>query len=243
MRRDADTPPPAGHAECESAPADREMPSAANDGGSGVAEVYRLARSLFAPILPALECFGMNFPWEIEADIAGTCPDDEAMRHLGIEALREAMRDAPVHHHTKDKRNIRLRDERIGSMARIVCDHLTTSGVAGKARLSGKMIYPPGGWMGWHTNSDQPGWRLYVNYVHEGGRSFFRWWDGAAIRSDHDDRGLNFRLFRVRAEPHPLWHCVYAGEWRLSMGYFLDEVAPFALQSALHAGAARPGDG
>ena len=38
---------------------------------------------------------------------------------------------------------------------------------------SGHFWYPPGGYMGWHTNLRKPGWRMYVNYAEEEHRSFF----------------------------------------------------------------------
>jgi hypothetical protein len=42
---------------------------------------------------------------------------------------------------------------------------------------SGYFWYPPGAYMAWHTNSGAPGWRLYVSYAEEPGKSFFRYRD------------------------------------------------------------------
>lgn len=84
---------------------------------------------------------------------------------------------------------------------------------------SGFFLYPKQGYMGWHTNSQTPGWRLYINYVEEPGRSFIRYRDPRDGRiTTCMDKGLNFRLFRIRAE-EPLWHAVYSDTDRYSLGY------------------------
>lgn len=85
--------------------------------------------------------------------------------------------------------------------------------------VSGQLWYPPGGYMGWHTNSRVPGWRLYVTYVEEPRRSFFRYRDpetGDVVTSWDD--GWDLRAFRVDAE-RPLWHAVYSETNRFSFGY------------------------
>ena len=84
---------------------------------------------------------------------------------------------------------------------------------------SGHFWYPPGGYMGWHTNFKVPGWRLYISYAQEPGRSFFRYRDpkSSEIVTVWDD-GWNFRLFKI--DPHrPLWHAVYSETNRFSFGY------------------------
>jgi hypothetical protein len=84
---------------------------------------------------------------------------------------------------------------------------------------SGHFWYPPGGYMGWHTNSKAPGWRLYVTYSEENARSFFRYRDpdtGKIVTSP--DTGLNCRLFRVDAQ-RLLWHAVHSETDRFSLGY------------------------
>jgi hypothetical protein len=84
---------------------------------------------------------------------------------------------------------------------------------------SGHFWYPPGGYMGWHTNSKAPGWRLYVSYSAEDGKSFFRYREpdtGCIVTSK--DSGLNCRLFRVSGD-RLLWHAVYSETDRFSLGY------------------------
>lgn len=86
------------------------------------------------------------------------------------------------------------------------------------AEPSGAVLYPPHGWMGWHTNSDRDGWRLYISYSRST-KSFFRWKDGDAVVTDYDKEGFNFRYFRIGSKDDPFWHCVYADDWRFSLGF------------------------
>jgi len=86
---------------------------------------------------------------------------------------------------------------------------------------SGNFWYPPGSFMGWHTNLRTPGWRLYINYVEEPGKSFFRYRDpdrGEIITAT--DKQWNFRLFKITTRK-PLWHAIYSETNRFSLGYRL----------------------
>ena len=84
---------------------------------------------------------------------------------------------------------------------------------------SGHFWYPPGGFMGWHTNPRTPGWRLYINYCEEPGKSFFRYRDqeqGTTVTAM--DKVWNFRLFKI-TNGKPLWHAIYSDTNRFSLGY------------------------
>jgi len=86
---------------------------------------------------------------------------------------------------------------------------------------SGHLWYPAGSVLGWHTNVRVPGWRAYLSWVAEPGRSFFRYRDpvdGRIVTSW--DQGLDLRLFPITVA-EPLWHCVWAGTERHSLGYRL----------------------
>jgi hypothetical protein len=90
---------------------------------------------------------------------------------------------------------------------------------------SGHFWYPRGSWMGWHTNSRAPGWRIYINYAEEPGKSFFRYRDPLSGKV-HTliDRQWNLRVFRVVSEK-PLWHCVYSDTERFSLGYMIRDIS------------------
>jgi hypothetical protein len=86
---------------------------------------------------------------------------------------------------------------------------------------SGHFWYPTGSYMAWHTNSGVPGWRMYINYAEEPGKSFFRYRDpntGAIVTLW--DKRWNIRLFRITRD-NPLWHAVYSDTNRFSLGYVM----------------------
>ena len=88
--------------------------------------------------------------------------------------------------------------------------------------FSGKIWYRPGNCMSWHTNRDQSDSRLYLTYVTEDDKSFFRYQDPdtGEIITDLDKTGWQARIFDLGAEK-PLWHCVCADTERLSLGVAL----------------------
>lgn len=86
---------------------------------------------------------------------------------------------------------------------------------------SGHFWYPAGAYMGWHTNSGAPGWRMYINHSEEPGKSFFRYRDADTheIITSPDDE-WNVRLFEIRSDKL-LWHAVYSDTNRFSLGYMI----------------------
>jgi hypothetical protein len=73
--------------------------------------------------------------------------------------------------------------------------------------------YPPGGFMDWHTNSNNPGKRLYVSWS-ETGDSGMKWYRDGEVIDDPDQPGWNARIFDT-----PQWHMIYADCWRFSIGW------------------------
>ncbi len=86
---------------------------------------------------------------------------------------------------------------------------------------SGYFIYPPTGYMGWHTNYKNPGKRLYITYASEDKKSFFRYRDPQTnkIITDYDDKGITIRQFNIPKKPPYFWHCVGSDCLRISLGY------------------------
>ena len=95
---------------------------------------------------------------------------------------------------------------------------------------SGYFWYPPGAYMGWHTNSRASGWRLYISHSEEPGKSFFRYRDPDTLKfiTSMDDE-WNVRLFAVRADK-PLWHAIYSETNRYSFGYI---ISPYSLRAVI----------
>ena len=88
---------------------------------------------------------------------------------------------------------------------------------------SGHFWYPAGSYMGWHTNSRVPGWRVYINYAEEPGKSFFRYRDPQTKEIvTLNDKVWNLRIFRITTE-QPVWHTVYSDTNRFSFGYMVHQ--------------------
>jgi hypothetical protein len=90
-----------------------------------------------------------------------------------------------------------------------------------KFGVSGRTWYPENGYMGWHTNSNNKGFRLYCSFARESGKSFFRYRnpETGEVVTSFDKDGWNFRIFRIGDDP--LWHCVFSETDRFSIGYTL----------------------
>lgn len=91
--------------------------------------------------------------------------------------------------------------------------------------IRGKFFYPETGYMGWHTNSDSPGLRVYIAYS-EDGSSQFKWVDRSdpenpKVVVSQDQPGWNIRTFYVSLLPEDfLWHCVETSNTpRISFGF------------------------
>ena len=87
---------------------------------------------------------------------------------------------------------------------------------------SGHFWYPKASFMGWHTNSASPGWRIYINYAEDENESFFRYRNHDNEIVTLHDKKWNLRVFKI-SQNEPLWHCVYSNTNRFSLGYMLKE--------------------
>jgi len=103
----------------------------------------------------------------------------------------------------------------------IIIEKLKESYPGSEPICSGHFWYPPQSFMSWHTNSRKLGWRFYLNYAEEPGKSFFRHKDpqtGEIITSWDDI--WNYRSFQIQADPL-FWHSVYSNTNRFSFGYLV----------------------
>jgi hypothetical protein len=191
---------------------------------TAAADVFRLPENFFDPIATELRDFVREFPWNFRCDYEPAEFEEAIFLKLSSDARKQLMKrqvDFPL---ANDKRNIRLPRGFAAALSSTLIDYLVHSEWTSAAAPSGSLLYPPGGWMGWHTNSDRAGWRLYITYTRTEGRSFFRWYDGENVKTSYDANGFTFRLFRVGSQTDLLWHCVYAHDWRLSLGYWLHDL-------------------
>lgn len=94
-------------------------------------------------------------------------------------------------------------------------------------RVRGTLLYPPGGFMGWHTNSDVVGTRIYLAYSNIEKGSYFKYVDAASddkqIVTSWDRKGWNIRMFEITSDPKELyWHCIESlTAHRVSFGFML----------------------
>ena len=90
-----------------------------------------------------------------------------------------------------------------------------------RVETSGHFIYPPTGYMGWHTNHTNPCTRLYITYATEDNKSFFRYRDRKTkeIITDYDNKGLTIREFFIPKHKPYFWHCVGSMCNRISFGF------------------------
>jgi len=88
---------------------------------------------------------------------------------------------------------------------------------------SGNKLYPPGGYLQWHTNSNDIGIRVYCVYA-TGNGCWFRYINKQKeMVTLQDLQGWNIRAFPITRKA-PLWHCVYAGSERYSFGFNCKEL-------------------
>jgi hypothetical protein len=84
-----------------------------------------------------------------------------------------------------------------------------------QVRFSGSMWYPPSSYRLWHTNEDQPGWRMYLidfdgDLTDLEPTSFFRYQQpGTSELLTLPDRPRLVRFFKIEQDPSRLfWHCI-----------------------------------
>ncbi len=90
-----------------------------------------------------------------------------------------------------------------------------------RVETSGHFLYPPTGYMGWHTNHTNPCIRLYITHATEDKKSFFRYRDRNTkeIITDYDNKGITIRKFFIPKHKPYFWHCVGSMCDRISFGF------------------------
>jgi hypothetical protein len=90
--------------------------------------------------------------------------------------------------------------------------------ILGSAQITNAMVYYPMSMMGWHTNSNNIGKRIY--YTFSAKESLFRYLDPITNEyiNSYDDIGWTTREFVISKE-RPLWHCVWTEDIRFSFGF------------------------
>jgi len=87
---------------------------------------------------------------------------------------------------------------------------------------SNGIVYPPGGYLGWHTNADKPGLRFYLHWIENVGQASFKYWNGSQVIDDVENEQCFIRIFNVKDMTDPLWHCVSSNTFRVSVGFYME---------------------
>jgi predicted ribosomally synthesized peptide with nif11-like leader len=117
-----------------------------------------------------------------------------------------------------------------------------------EVRFSGSMWYPPLAYRLWHTNENQPGWRMYLIDLDEpvadtDMRSFFRYMNPDTKQLvTLQDRPKLLRFFKIDQRNDKLfWHCIVNGAQRnrWSFGFVIPDDWMTRLRSTVPLGALR----
>jgi hypothetical protein len=105
-------------------------------------------------------------------------------------------------------------------MQRVKYDFAAEIGAHTSALLS---YYPPGGFVGWHTNYDASAYQVLFTWS-KSGNGYFRYMDNTTgeIVTIQDVAGWQCRHFYFGPENEPeshCWHSAYAGEDRITLAY------------------------
>lgn len=90
-----------------------------------------------------------------------------------------------------------------------------------------KMYYPNGGYMGWHTNWNCPGYNILLSYNHTGD-GYFRYIDPITKEpvTQLDVKGWQAKVgyFGNKKEKNKIvWHCARSNSERITFGYVIPD--------------------
>lgn len=87
--------------------------------------------------------------------------------------------------------------------------------------LRNHLIYPPQSAMAWHANGNAPGIRAYVIFNESEGSVFRYAVDDGPMIEVAEPAGWHLKAFTIPTPPRALWHAVWAGCWRVSIGFMV----------------------
>jgi len=95
----------------------------------------------------------------------------------------------------------------------------SASKLLGARCITNAAIYPTKGLMGWHTNSDVEGIRIY--YTKTYGEAIFSYIKDGIRHDDYDNIGAwTCRHFLI-SKDEPLWHTIWTEKHRYAFGFML----------------------
>lgn len=87
--------------------------------------------------------------------------------------------------------------------------------------------YSPKGFVGWHSDTDIPGWYIMLSYSTEG-KGFFRYLDNGEIITLADSTGWMIRTFKLgETDEDAVWHCALTTCTRYTFLLHFDSIEGF----------------
>lgn len=149
----------------------------------------------------------------------------DVMDCVSLSRLQEVMAQGDKHRAESDVSKCKIKlgnlESELVEAAKHACTGLGLMEENNRLHLSGNGFYPKNGYMGWHTNRNTPGVRLYCNWARETGKSglcYYHEGFDTSRKVSLDSAGWNFRLFRTDYK-FPFWHSVFSLTNRISVGF------------------------
>lgn len=122
--------------------------------------------------------------------------------------------DRSIHGHLKIFLNL--------GYSRKLLHHLASTFPKHSIKATGGFLYEAGDFMGWHTNNNLPGYRMYITHCDEHNKSVFKYLDPRTneVVSYVEPKGFTIKLFKITTE-ETLWHCVSSDCNRYSIGFYI----------------------
>jgi len=146
---------------------------------------------------------------------------NEPDHFLSLETLQEKMNDNnhPGHptEYNVNNLNSYVTNKKIAAAHTLAFDDLIE--FSGATINSGFLHYPPGGFIGWHTNHTNPGHQFIFSWS-ESGDGYFQYYDKESeqIVQLPDASGWQCRYFNFGSEQeNHCWHSVYSNVDRVSI--------------------------
>jgi hypothetical protein len=188
-----------------------------------IADYYEELDWDFQPLIGGLnkviEAIGYDKSKVIKTLYRPDLTKEQALQRVSAEALAEVEAIGNREVATEDSNVLKFNNVQFDGLSRLMGKILGNR--VTKFGLSGRTWYPENGYMGWHTNNNNKGFRLYCSFAREPEKSFFRFRHPKTkeIVTSWDKGGWNFRLFKI--DDDLLWHSVYSETDRFSVGYAL----------------------
>jgi hypothetical protein len=144
----------------------------------------------------------------------------DGLKYMDHVYLQKHMNDPdhkgfPVEHYSLPVYNIP--DDRLKEVTKYTAnDFISNLGANSDAVF---LYYPPGGFVGWHTNQNNSGWQFIFSWS-EQGNGFFQYYDKKkkAIVQIPDKAGWQCRHYHFgKDEPDHCWHSAYTNVPRITV--------------------------